>query len=157
MCHSSVNKVSNSWDTAAINSCFPALLTLLLTSSDYLLIYRPISHFIQLLEMQLLVRHLKLFIHISLWQYKVIKPEPWLTAPRWDRSGSDSINGDPTGSHWLGGWRLLICMGDEPDHVEGAARTELSLERWWESLWGGLGQNHTCSFNPECGGVQSSL
>lgn len=46
-----------------INSYFPALLTILLTSSDYLLIYRPIST-IWWLDIQLLVWHLKTFIHI---------------------------------------------------------------------------------------------
>lgn len=52
--------------SAAINSYFPALLTLLLTSSDYLLMYRLISGFTQLLEIRLRVWHLKPFIHILL-------------------------------------------------------------------------------------------
>lgn len=58
-------KLPRSGNAATINSYFSALLTPFLASSDYLLIYRPISSIIQQPDMQKHGWHLKTFIYIS--------------------------------------------------------------------------------------------
>lgn len=82
---------------AAAPSHFPALLTLLLTLSDYLLIYGPISGCWS--------------PHISLWRDKLIRPERWSPVPRLHRRGGASINDGPAAVHWSGRWRPLIGRG----------------------------------------------
>lgn len=53
------------WYAATINSYFSALLTPFVASSDYLLIYRPISMIIQDTDIQEHGWYLKTFIYIS--------------------------------------------------------------------------------------------
>lgn len=97
--------------TEAINPCFPALLTLFLTSFDCHWCIGPLAVSIHLFRIQMFMWHLKQFTHISIWQWKVIRPEPWLIVFRFDLRGSDWINDVLTGIHWSGRKELQVCRG----------------------------------------------
>lgn len=97
--------------TEAINPCFPALLTLFLTSVDCRWCIGPLAVSIHLFRIQMFMWHLKQFTHISIWQWKVIRPEPWLIVFRFDLRGSDWINDVLTGIHWSGRKELQVCRG----------------------------------------------
>lgn len=110
-CHSSFKNSLIPAKTEAINPCFPALLTLFLTSFDCRWCIGPLAVSIHLFRIQVFVWHLKQFTHISIWHWKVIRPEPWLIVFRFDLRGSDWINDVLTGIHWSGRKELQVCRG----------------------------------------------
>lgn len=120
--------------TEAINPCFPALLTLFLTSVDCRWCIGPLAVSIHLFRIQMFMWHLKQFTHISIWQWKVIRPEPWLIVFRFDLRGSDWINDVLTGIHWSGRKELQVCRGINTI-IWGYNLSKMLLFHWKIFIW----------------------